>query len=179
MLMAPAKALLVPDMDNDEAWLPRPRFNVPVPENGPLNATIRSPEYVNEMPSAIANPFGKAPPQPVVLEAYMFTFAFTAVTPVPMEPPPVNVIVQESTMVMPPLNGCEALISKPAGPRFTTDAEPAMPVALKVEEPFREDAPNDLAPKGPWLLRFCDPQLDALERQALGGSPTLAATSSR
>ena len=54
-----------------------------------------------------------------------------------------------------------------------------MPVAWKIEAPFREGAPNDLATKGPWWLRFGDPQLDALERRALGDSPTLAAANAR
>jgi len=54
-----------------------------------------------------------------------------------------------------------------------------MPVAWKVEAPFRESTPNDLAAKGPWWLRFGDPQLDALEQQALAGSPTLMAANAR
>jgi len=54
-----------------------------------------------------------------------------------------------------------------------------MPVAWTVEAPFREGAPNDLASKGPWWLRFGDPKLDALEQQALAGSPTLTAASAR
>ena len=54
-----------------------------------------------------------------------------------------------------------------------------MPVAWKVEAPCREGAPNDLAAKGPWWLRFGDPQLDALEQQALAGSPTLVAANAR
>jgi len=54
-----------------------------------------------------------------------------------------------------------------------------MPVAWTVEAPFREGAPNDLASKGAWWLRFGDPKLDALEQQALAGSPTLTAASAR
>jgi outer membrane protein, multidrug efflux system len=54
-----------------------------------------------------------------------------------------------------------------------------LPVAWQVEAPFREGAPNDLAVKGPWWLRFGDPKLDELERQALAGSPTLAAANAR
>ena len=50
-----------------------------------------------------------------------------------------------------------------------------MPVAWKIEPPWREGAPNDLAAKGPWWLRFGDPQLDALEQQALAANPTLVA----
>jgi outer membrane protein, multidrug efflux system len=54
-----------------------------------------------------------------------------------------------------------------------------MPVAWKIEPPWREGAPNDLADKGPWWLRFGDPQLDALELLALAGNPTLAAANAR
>ena len=54
-----------------------------------------------------------------------------------------------------------------------------MPVAWKVEAPFREGTPSDGAPKGPWWLGFGDPQLDALEQQALKGSPTLALAGAR
>jgi NodT family efflux transporter outer membrane factor (OMF) lipoprotein len=65
-----------------------------------------------------------------------------------------------------------------AGPDYTRPAVET-PVAWKVEAPFREGAPNDLAAKGPWWVRFGDSQLDALEQQALAGSPTLAAASAR
>src|SRR5450756_2034398 len=54
-----------------------------------------------------------------------------------------------------------------------------MPVAWKVEAPWREGTPNDGAPKGPWWQGFGDPQLDLLEQQALAGSPTLALASAR
>ena len=54
-----------------------------------------------------------------------------------------------------------------------------IPVAWKVEAPWRVSAPNDAAPKGEWWQRFGDPQLDALIRQALAGSPTLAAANAR
>jgi NodT family efflux transporter outer membrane factor (OMF) lipoprotein len=54
-----------------------------------------------------------------------------------------------------------------------------MPVTWKVEAPFRVGKPNDAAPKGPWWLRFGDPQLDTLVRKALADSPTLAAASAR
>ena len=39
--------------------------------------------------------------------------------------------------------------------------------------------PSDARRKGPWWQRFGDPQLDALEQQALAGNPTLAAASAR
>jgi NodT family efflux transporter outer membrane factor (OMF) lipoprotein len=54
-----------------------------------------------------------------------------------------------------------------------------MPVAWKVEAPFREGTPNDGAPKGPWWQRFGDPQLDALMQNAITGSPTLQAANAR
>jgi multidrug efflux system outer membrane protein len=54
-----------------------------------------------------------------------------------------------------------------------------MPVAWKVEAPFRESTPNDTAPKGPWWQRFGDPQLDTLMKQAVAGSPTLVAANAR
>jgi NodT family efflux transporter outer membrane factor (OMF) lipoprotein len=70
------------------------------------------------------------------------------------------------------LGGCAA------GPDYRRP-EVTIPVAWKVESPWREAAPDDLAAKGPWWERFADPQLDALERQALAGSPTLAAAKAR
>jgi len=54
-----------------------------------------------------------------------------------------------------------------------------MPVAWKVEAPFRVSTPRDAAPKGAWWQRFGDPQLDALMQKALAGSPTLAAANAR
>jgi NodT family efflux transporter outer membrane factor (OMF) lipoprotein len=54
-----------------------------------------------------------------------------------------------------------------------------LPVAWKLEAPWRESRPADLAPKGPWWQRFQDPTLDALERQALASSPTLAVAAAR
>lgn len=54
-----------------------------------------------------------------------------------------------------------------------------MPVAWKLEAPFRESTPNDMAAKGPWWQRFGDAQLDALQQQALTGSQTLAVASAR
>ena len=63
-----------------------------------------------------------------------------------------------------------------AGPEYRKPALD-MPAAWKVEAPWREGTPNDAAAKGPWWQRFGDPQLDALEQQALAGSPTLALAS--
>jgi NodT family efflux transporter outer membrane factor (OMF) lipoprotein len=65
-----------------------------------------------------------------------------------------------------------------AGPNYQRPAV-EMPVAWKIEPPWQEGAPNDLAEKGPWWERFGDPTLDALERQALAANPTLAAAGAR
>ncbi|MEO5796521.1 MAG: efflux transporter outer membrane subunit [Rhodoferax sp.] len=54
-----------------------------------------------------------------------------------------------------------------------------MPVAWKVEAPWRISTPEDAAAKGPWWLRFGDTQLNALEQQASSNSPTLALASAR
>jgi len=54
-----------------------------------------------------------------------------------------------------------------------------MPAAWKVEEPFRQSAPSDAAPKGAWWLRFRDDTLNALATRALAESPTLAVADAR
>lgn len=54
-----------------------------------------------------------------------------------------------------------------------------MPVAWKIEAPWREATPSDAAAKGPWWQRFGDTRLDILQEQALAGSPTLAIASAR
>ncbi|HYC43950.1 MAG TPA: efflux transporter outer membrane subunit [Burkholderiales bacterium] len=54
-----------------------------------------------------------------------------------------------------------------------------VPAAWRVEAPWREGKPNDAAPKGPWWLRFRDPDLDRLVEKALIDSPTLALASAR
>jgi outer membrane protein, multidrug efflux system len=56
---------------------------------------------------------------------------------------------------------------------------PDMPVAWKVEAPFREGAPKDGEAKGPWWERFGDATLNGLAQQALTGSPTLAIAGAR
>jgi NodT family efflux transporter outer membrane factor (OMF) lipoprotein len=56
---------------------------------------------------------------------------------------------------------------------------PDMPVAWKVEAPFREGAPKDGEAKGSWWERFGDEKLNGLAQQALSGSPTLAIASVR
>ena len=70
------------------------------------------------------------------------------------------------------LASCAAL---PPAPRPVVE----MPAAWKIEPPWRESQPRDGAAKGPWWQRFGDPQLDALQRQALANSPTLAAAGAR
>ncbi|MDB5965008.1 MAG: transporter [Polaromonas sp.] len=57
--------------------------------------------------------------------------------------------------------------------------EVAMPPAWQVEAPWRTGTPNDLASKGPWWERFGDPQLNALEQQAMLGNQSLAAANAR
>jgi len=51
--------------------------------------------------------------------------------------------------------------------------ELALPVAWKIEPPWRETAPADAAAKGTWWQRFGDAKLDALEAQALADNPSL------
>jgi outer membrane protein, multidrug efflux system len=70
------------------------------------------------------------------------------------------------------LAGCATTPSE-APPRLD------VPASWKVEAPWRESAPNDAVARGPWWQRFGDPQLDALEREALAASPTLAVAAAR
>ena len=65
-----------------------------------------------------------------------------------------------------------------AGPNYRKPAVD-LPVAWKIESPWREGKPGDTMAKGPWWQRLGDPHLDALEQQALANSPTLAAASAR
>jgi NodT family efflux transporter outer membrane factor (OMF) lipoprotein len=53
------------------------------------------------------------------------------------------------------------------------------PAAWKVEAPWRAANPRDAAAKGEWWSAFGDPELDALERDALAASPTLAIAAAR
>ncbi len=64
------------------------------------------------------------------------------------------------------------------GPDYKTPDTP-LPVSWKLEEPWRQSAPNDSADKGPWWKRFNDAQLDALQDKALAGSPTLTIANAR
>src|ERR1700751_621228 len=70
------------------------------------------------------------------------------------------------------LGGCAA------GPDYKKPALD-LPAAWKLEAPWRESTPGDSVAKGDWWRRFEDPHLDALERQALAASPTLAAANAR
>ena len=65
-----------------------------------------------------------------------------------------------------------------AGPDYRTPALD-LPVAWKVEAPWREGRPDDLAAKGPWWRRFDDPQLDVLAEQAVAANATLAVAAAR
>jgi len=71
-----------------------------------------------------------------------------------------------------------ALTGCAAGPAYVKP-DVTMPVAWKVEPPWRESAPADIAPKGPWWQRFGDARLDALETQALANNATLQIASAR
>lgn len=73
---------------------------------------------------------------------------------------------------------CGLLGACTAGPDYRRPAL-EMPLAWKVEVPWRVGRPDDSAPKGPWWQRFNDPQLDALARQAIAGSPTLELANAR
>lgn len=71
-----------------------------------------------------------------------------------------------------------ALSACVAGPDYVRPALD-LPANWQVEAPWRESRPDDAAPKGPWWQRYGDPRLDALEQQALAGSPTLALAAAR
>jgi len=59
-----------------------------------------------------------------------------------------------------------------AGPDYRRP-EVEVPVAWKVEAPWRAATPRDAASKGEWWTAFGDRELDALERRALAQNPTL------
>jgi NodT family efflux transporter outer membrane factor (OMF) lipoprotein len=65
-----------------------------------------------------------------------------------------------------------------AGPDYRAPQQD-LPVAWKLDSPWRESTPDDASPKGPWWQRFGDPQLDALEQQVLTGSASLAVANAR
>ena len=64
------------------------------------------------------------------------------------------------------------------GPDYQRPA-PDLPVAWKLDAPWRTGAPADGADKGAWWQAFGDTQLDALEQRALADSPTLAIAAAR
>ena len=64
------------------------------------------------------------------------------------------------------------------GPDYKAPETP-LPVSWKLEAPWREGTPNDIADKGPWWKRYGDAQLDALQDRAVAGSPTLAIAGAR
>jgi outer membrane protein, multidrug efflux system len=70
------------------------------------------------------------------------------------------------------LAGCASASREPA-------AGVEVPNAWKTEPGWQLAKPADTAPRGPWWQRFGDAQLDALEREALADSPTLAAAVAR
>jgi outer membrane protein, multidrug efflux system len=74
--------------------------------------------------------------------------------------------------------GIALLAACAAGPNYQRPTL-EMPVAWKIEPPWREATPNDLVSKGPWWQRFGDPLLDTLEQQAVTANPTLAAANAR
>ena len=71
-----------------------------------------------------------------------------------------------------------ALAGCAAGPDYQPPAAD-LPVAWKLEAPWREGTPADAADKGAWWQAFGDPQLDALEQRALADSPGLAIAAAR
>jgi len=77
-----------------------------------------------------------------------------------------------------PLAGLSLVAACGSAPKYDPP-QLDLPVSWKVEEPFRQGAPDDAAPKGRWWERFGDPRLSALVDQALTGSPTLAAAHQR
>jgi multidrug efflux system outer membrane protein len=86
-------------------------------------------------------------------------------------------IARTSSMWIAP--ACAMLLSAcVAGPDYRKPDVP-LPVVWKVDAPWRESTPDDATAKGPWWQRFNDPQLDALETQALANSPTLQLANAR
>ena len=64
------------------------------------------------------------------------------------------------------------------GPDYQRPA-PDLPVAWKLDAPWRTGAPADAADKGDWWKAFGDAQLDELEKRAMADSPTLAIAAAR
>ncbi len=76
------------------------------------------------------------------------------------------------------LAGALATAGCAVGPDYQRPA-PDLPVAWKLEAPWRQGTPADAADKGPWWQAFGDSQLDALEQRAAADSPTLAIAAAR
>ncbi len=66
-----------------------------------------------------------------------------------------------------------------AGPPAYVRPQVELPAAWNIEAPWQEARPVDGVVRGAWWRRFGDPQLDALQEQALAASPTLAAAAAR
>ncbi|MEO6929074.1 MAG: efflux transporter outer membrane subunit [Casimicrobiaceae bacterium] len=81
-------------------------------------------------------------------------------------------------VVAPPLLLIALLAGCMAGPDYRKPPVD-MPVAWKIEAPWRVGTPDDLAAKGAWWTRYNEPALDALEQQALSANLTLATASAR
>lgn len=74
--------------------------------------------------------------------------------------------------------GASLLFGCAAGPEYQKPALD-LPVAWKVEAPWREGRPDDATAKGPWWQGFGDAELDTLEQRAMANSPTLAIANAR
>jgi NodT family efflux transporter outer membrane factor (OMF) lipoprotein len=74
--------------------------------------------------------------------------------------------------------GCAVVLGCAVAPEYQKPAL-NLPLAWKVEAPWRESRPDDAAAKGPWWQRFGDAELDALEQQAMAGNATLELASAR
>src|SRR5579864_1640620 len=64
------------------------------------------------------------------------------------------------------------------GPKYQRASVPAPP-AWKTEGPWREAAPKDAIPKGPWWEIFHDIELNRYEQQLLAANQSLAAARDR
>lgn len=64
------------------------------------------------------------------------------------------------------------------GPEYRRP-EVEVPPAWTAVQPWQPARPDDAAARGPWWAIFADARLDALEKEALARSPTLAATAER
>jgi len=80
--------------------------------------------------------------------------------------------------VLPPAALLVLLAGCAAGPDYVKPTI-ELPATWQVEAPWRESRPDDASPKGAWWKRFADPQLDALQQQALARSPTLELAAAR